>query len=336
MKRVPTAATVGLVLLMNIAGVCGAFAETKTVRIAKQFGISYLPITVMESEKLLEKHAKAAGLDVQPQWIQFTSGAPMNDAILSGNLDLASGGASQLITIWGKSRSTFGVKGIAALNAMPLYLISVNPRVKSIADLTETDRIGLPAVKTSIQALTLQIAAEKAFGLGQQYRLDPSTISMGHPDAQAAMMGGKSGITAHFGSAPFMYQELADPRAHKILDSYDVMGGPHVFNVVWASTKFHDENPKLIRAFIDALSEAETILKDDPAHAAAIYVKMDNARMDVKEVERMIRLPENEWTIVPKNIMGYADFMHRVGALSIKPASWKDLFFPEVADLPGS
>jgi NitT/TauT family transport system substrate-binding protein len=336
MKRVPILATMGLALLTNIAGVCGASAETKTVRIAKQFGISYLPITIIESEKLLEKHAKATGLDVQPQWIQFTSGTPMNDAILSGSLDLASGGVGPMITIWGKTRSSIGVKGVAALNAMPLYLVSVNPKVKSIADLTESDKIALPAVKTSIQALTLQMAAERTFGPGQQYKLDSLTVSMGHPDAQAAMLGEKSGITAHFGSAPFMYQELNDPRAHKILDSYEVLGGPHTFNVVWATTKFHDNNPKLIRAFLDALSDAETILKDDPARAAAIYVKFDNAKMDVKEVERMIRLPENEWTIVPKNIMGYADFMHRVGALSVKPTSWKELFFPEIADLPGS
>ena len=330
------AATAGLALLVNIAGVCSAFAEAKTVRIAKQFGISYLPITIMESEKLLEKHATAAGLDVQPQWIQFTSGTPMNDAIISGNLDFASGGVGPMITIWGKTRSSFAVKGVAALNAMPLYLVSVNPKVKSIADLTDADRIALPAVKTSIQALTLQMAAERIFGPGQQYRFDALTVSMGHPDAQAAMLGEKSGINAHFGSAPFMYQELADPRAHKILDSYEVMGGPHTFNVVWAATKFHDENPKLIRAFIDALGDAEKILRDEPARAAAIYVKFDNSKMDVKEAERMIRLPENQWTIVPKNIIAYADFMHRVGALSVKPATWKDLFFPEMADLPGS
>jgi NitT/TauT family transport system substrate-binding protein len=241
-----------------------------------------------------------------------------------------------MITIWGKTRGGIAVKGVAAMNSMPLYLVSVNPKVKSIADLTEADRIALPAVKTSIQALTLQMAAERILGTGQQYRFDALTVSMGHPDAQAAMLGEKSGINAHFGSAPFMYQELADPRAHKILDSFEVMGGPHTFNVVWATTKFHEENPKLVRAFIDALSEAEKILREEPARAAAIYVKLDKSKMDVAEVERIIRLPENEWTIVPKNIMGYADFMHRVGALSVKPASWKDLFFPEMADLPGS
>jgi NitT/TauT family transport system substrate-binding protein len=336
MKRVPIEAMIGVALLVNIAGVCSARAEAKSVRIAKQFGISYLPITIMESEKLLERHAKDAGLDVQPQWIQFTSGTPMNDAILSGNLDFASGGVGPMITIWGKTRGSYGVKGIAAMNSMPLYLVSVNPKVKSIKDLSDADRIALPAVKTSIQALTLQMAAERTFGPGQQYRFDALTVSMGHPDAQAAMLGEKSGINAHFGSAPFMYQELADPRAHKILDSYEVLGGPHTFNVVWATTKFHDDNPKLVRAFIDALGDAEKILRDEPARAAAIYVKLDNPKMDPAEVERMIRLPENEWTIVPKNMMAYCTFMHRVGALSVQPASWKDLFFPEVGDLPGS
>ncbi|GAC1561361.1 MAG: ABC transporter substrate-binding protein [Beijerinckiaceae bacterium] len=337
MKQSPTRRLrAALTLFVLVASAFGASAETKVVRLAKQFGISYLPLTIMESEALLEKHAKAAGLDIKTEWIQFTGGTPMNDTIISGNLDLASGGVGPMLTIWGKTRSGIGVKGVAALNSMPLYLVSVNPRVKSIGDLTDADKIALPAVKTSIQALTLQMAAQKMFGPGQQNRFDQLTLSMGHPDAQAAMMGGKSGITAHFGSAPYMYQELADPRAHKILDSFEVMGGPHTFNVVWATTKFHDENPKIIRAFLDALADAEKKITDDPAGAAAIYVKVDNSKMDVAEVERIIRLPENEWTIVPKNIIAYADFMNRVGVLSVKPASWKDLFFADIADLPGS
>ena len=33
--------------------------------------------------------------------------------------------------------------------------------------------------------------------------------------------------------------------------------------------------------------------------------------------------------LLPLNTMKYFDFMHRVGAIKNKPASWKDLFFPE-------
>ena len=213
----------------------GAQAQTKTVRLAKQFGISYLPLTIMEQKQLLEAQGKKLGLDLKTEWVVFTSGAPMNEAIISGNLDFASGGVGPLLTIWGKTRGNLGVKGVAALNSMPLYLNTINPNVKTIKDFTDKDRIALPAVRVSIQAITLQMAAEKAFGPGQHGKLDALTASLGHPDGYAAMMSGKSEITGHFTSAPFMYQELEDNRVRKVLDSYEVLGGPHTFNVIWAT-----------------------------------------------------------------------------------------------------
>ncbi len=73
----------------------------------------------------------------------------MNDAIISGNLDFASGGVGPLLTIWGKTRTNLGVKGVAALNSMPLYLNTINPNVKTIKDFTDKDRIALPAVQES-------------------------------------------------------------------------------------------------------------------------------------------------------------------------------------------
>ena len=73
-----------------------AQAQTKTVRIAKQFGISYLPLTIMEADHLLEAEGKKRGLDLKTEWLKFTGGPPMNDAILSGNLDFASGGVGPI------------------------------------------------------------------------------------------------------------------------------------------------------------------------------------------------------------------------------------------------
>jgi NitT/TauT family transport system substrate-binding protein len=313
-----------------------AAAETKTVRIAKQFGISYLPLTVMEEKKLLEEHGKQLGLDLKTEWVQFTGGPPMNEAIISGNLDFASGGVGPLLTIWSRTRGRLGVKGVAALNSMPLYLNTINPAVKTIKDFTEKDRIALPAVKVSIQAITLQMAAEKVFGPGQQNKLDALTVTLGHPDGMAQLMGGKSEITAHFTSAPFMYQELADSRVHKVLDSYDVLGGPHTFNVVWATTKYYNDNRKVVQAFIAALDDAMKQIAQDPAAAAQLWVKNENSKIPVAEIERMIRLPENEWTMVPKKIMTYADYMSRSGMITAKPARWQDVFFEDTHKLPGS
>jgi NitT/TauT family transport system substrate-binding protein len=313
-----------------------AEAQTKTVRLAKQLGISYLPLTIMEEKKLLEEHGKRLGLDLKTEWVTFTSGAPMNEAIISGNLDFASGGVGPLLTIWDRSRNTIGVKGVAAINCMPLYLNTINPNVKATKDFTARDRIALPAVKVSIQAVTLQMAAEKAFGLGEHGKLDALTVSLGHTDGLAAMLGGKSEITAHFTSAPFMYQELEHKRVRKVLDSYDVLGGPHTFNVVWTSARFYNENRNLAQAFIAALDDAMKQITSDPAAAAALWVKAENAKLSAAFIEKLIRLPENEWTMVPKKVMSYAEFMSRVGILRSRAATWRDIFFEDAHGMPGS
>src|SRR6266571_3359166 len=276
----------GLILTMGTAA-----AQTKTVRVAKQFGISYLPLTLIEDKKLIEAHARRLGLEVKTEWVQLTSGTPMNEALISGSVDFVSGGVGPLLSIWGKTRENFGVKAVAALNAMPLYLTSINPSVKSIKDFTDRDRIALPAVRVSIQAITLQMAAESAFGPGQQYRLEPLTVSLSHPDGFSQMMSGKSEITAHFTSAPFMYQELADKRVRKILDSYDVLEGPHTFNAVWATSRLYGENRKLVQAFGAALAEAMSRIRQDPAGVAALWVKAESSKLPAAEAERLIRLP---------------------------------------------
>jgi tartrate dehydratase beta subunit/fumarate hydratase class I family protein len=206
--------------------------ETKTVRFAEQFGIGYLPLSIMQDMKLVEKQAQAQGLgQVTVEWTKLTGGAPINDALISGQIDIAAGGVGPLLTIWAKTRGSLNVKGVAALNSMPLYLNTINPNVATIKDFTEKDRIALPSVKVSIQAVTLQMAAEKVFGEGKYDQFDALTVSMSHPDGFTNMMSGKSEITGHFTSAPFMYQELEDKRVKRVLSSYEVIGGPATFNL---------------------------------------------------------------------------------------------------------
>jgi NitT/TauT family transport system substrate-binding protein len=159
---------------------------------------------------------------------------------------------------------------------------------------------------------------------------------MSHPDALASMLGGKSEINSHFGSAPFQEMELADPRVHKVLDSYDVLGGPHTFNTVWANSKFATANPKIMKAFLDALEESMTRIKADPAAAAALWVKAENSKLPVADAEKIIRNPQNEWTTTPKKILTYLDYMNRAGLVSTKTNDWKDIFFSGIHGAPGS
>jgi NitT/TauT family transport system substrate-binding protein len=313
-----------------------ALAELAEIKIAKQYGIGYLPLMLMEDGKLIEKHAKVSGVDVTVTWATFAGGNVMNDALLSNSLQVASGGVGPMITLWSRTRGNLDVRGVAALNSMPLMLVTRNPTVKTVKDFTDNDRIAMPAVKISVQALALQMAAEQAFGPGQQNRLDSLTVSMAHPDAMQALLSGQSEVNAHFGSPPFQYQELARPEMHVVLNNYDVMGGAVTFNVVWTTEKFRSENPKLYEAFVKALDEAQGAINRDKRAAAEAYLRISKDRDTVDNIVRMMNDPQIVFTTTPQNVMKYADFMARTGAIKIKPESWKDLFFPNVHGLPGS
>jgi NitT/TauT family transport system substrate-binding protein len=219
---------------------------------------------------------------------------------------------------------------------MPLFLVTRNPNVKSIKDFTEQDRIALPAVKISVQALALQMAAEQAYGPGQQNRLDPLTVTMSHPDAMQALLAGQSEVDSHFGSPPFQYQELAKPGTHMVLNNYDVMGGAVTFNVVWTTDKFRTENPKLYDAFVKALDEAQGTINRDKRAAAEAYLRISKDKDTLDNIARMMNDPQIVFTTTPQNVMKYADFMVKTGAIKVKPDSWKDLFFPNVHGVPGS
>ena len=313
-----------------------ARAEMAEIKVAQQYGISYLPLMIMEEQRLIERHAKAAGVDVKVGWAKFAGGNVMNDALLSSSLQFASGGVGPLVTLWARTRGNLDVKAVSAINSMPIFLNTRNPAVKTIKDFTDKDRIALPAVKVSIQAVTLQMAAEKAFGEGQQNRLDAITVSLSHPDAQIALLSGAGEIDAHFSSPPFQYQQLAKPGVHTVLNSYEVLGGPATFNLVWTTSKFRAENPRLYDAFVKALDEATAIINGDRKAAAETYLRLAKDKDTVQDILAVLNDPAIVYTTTPQNVTKYTDFMFKSGAIKVRPESWKDLFFPNAHGLPGS
>lgn len=313
-----------------------AKAEPRTVRIAQQFGISYLPLTIMQQKHLLESEGKKLGLDLTTEWTHFSNGAAMNNALLSGSLDIASGGVGPLVTAWARTKGKQDIKGLCALNSMPLYLNTIDPNVKTIKDFTAKDKIALPAVRVSMQAVILQMAALKMLGKGHEHDLDKYTVSLSHPDGLAQMMSFKSEITGHFTSAPFMYQELANPKVHRVLNSYDVFGGPHTFNVVWAMGDFYKKNPKIVQAFLSALKIAMADIKKDPKAAAALWVKANHSKLPVEQAEAIVTKPENTFTMTPQKVMVVANYMADVKMVPNRPKSWKDMFIDAIHNLPGS
>jgi NitT/TauT family transport system substrate-binding protein len=229
------------------------------------------------------------------------------------------------------------VKGVASLGNFPYYLVSIDPKVKTIADLGEHDRIALPAVGVSVQSRVLQFASAKLWGDKEYARLDKISVALPHPDATAAIIKGGTEITTHFGNPPFQEQELAgNPNAHIILNSYEVLGGPSSATVLYATQKWRDENPKTYKAFVDALGDAAAFVSAHPEEAADIYIRTTGAKTDRALLPSIIENPQVQFKTTPQNTFALADFMHRVGAIKNKPASSRDYFFDDSQNAAGN
>ncbi|WP_250493711.1 ABC transporter substrate-binding protein [Caballeronia sp. GAWG1-1] len=323
-------------LVVSLA--CSATAQAEgTLRVAEQFGVVYLLLNVARDQKFIEQEGKKQGVDIKVDWAKLSGGASINDALLSGSVDIAAAGVGPLLTIWDRTHGKQNVKGVASLGNLPYYLVSNDPRVKTIADFSDKDRIAVPAVGVSVQSRILQFASAKQWGDKQYDRLDKLTQAVPHPDAAAAIIAGGTEINAHFGNPPFQQQELAgNPKAHIVLNSYDVLGGPSSATVLYATEKFRNENPKTYRAFVDGLNDAARFVTANPEKAADIYLRVNNAKLDRDLLLKVIKDPAVQFKVQPQNTFPLAQFMHRVGAIKNDPKSWKDYFFDDPVTRGGS
>ena len=301
-------------------------------------GIGFLPLLVMEKQQLIEKYAREAGIDnLTVRWIDLGGPSVLNDALLSGAADFVAAGPPAFLTLWDRTRESLRVAGVAAMTSLPMYLNTRAEHLRRLDDLRPGDKVAMTAIKVSIPALIMEMYAARKYGVAEANRFDQYTVSMTHPDAVIALLSGATGISAHFTSPPFHQRERADPRIRTIMTSDEVMGGSTTFTMLSTTTKFRDEHPQVYGAVLRALQEANRLIVEDRRTAASLLVaSTPDAGFSIDEMVAMLEDPAIKFTTTPENIGKYADFMHRIGSIQTKPASWKDMFFPDIHAAPGS
>jgi NitT/TauT family transport system substrate-binding protein len=317
---------------------CGARAGREVRIPLGAGGVGFLPLLVMREHQLIEKHAAAAGLaDVTVRWIELGGPSVMNDALLSGSVDLIAAGPPAFITLWDKTRDNADVRGVAAMTSLPMYLNTTAEHLRSLEDLTAEDKIAVTSVKVSIPSIAMQMYAAERYGAAEAFRFDRYTVTMTHPDALIAMLSGAGQIDAHFTSPPFHQRERKDPRVHTVLDTNSILGGATTFTMLSTTSKFRDTSPALYAAVLAALEDANAQIRADPRAAAEIlYAAEPAAGFSVDELVEVLRDPDIDFTTTPANTEKYARFMRSIGSIEHAPASWRDLFFPEIHAAPGS
>jgi NitT/TauT family transport system substrate-binding protein len=314
-------------------------SEVTEVRIPRGAGgVGFLPLLVMEKYHIIEQEARELGIqNLQVKWIDLGGPAVMNDSLLSGSVDFIAAGPPAFLILWDRTESSAKVKGVAAMSSLPMYLNARADHLKQLDDLTDRDKIAVTAVKVSIPSIVMQMYARNKYGANDATRFDKYTVTMTHPDGVIALLSGSGAISAHFTSPPFHQRERKDPHIRTIMTSDDVMGGSTTFTMLSTTTAFRENNPKVYKAVLKALDDAiDVIVSDKEDGADILLASTPESGFSREEVIAMMNDPSVKFTTTPQNVMKYAEFMHSIGSIKKAPASWKDLFFAEVQDSPGS
>jgi NitT/TauT family transport system substrate-binding protein len=321
---------------LGLLAAAPAHAQAKSeIAITRQPGILYLASHVMEEHKLIEAHAAKAGVaNLKVNWLNLSGGGAQTDALLAGSVDIVNTGTGNLLLLWDRTRGR--VKGIIGSSAQPVLLLSREERIRTLADIGPEDKIAVPTVKISTQAILLQMAAAKMYGDAEVNRFDANTVQLGHPDAMAAMSNARHEVTSHFSAPPFQYLELA-AGAHLVASSKDIIGGPLSQAQFFTTTQFADANPVTVKAVRAATEEAIAYIRQNPRGALAIYKKITGDKADLDQLADILRQPDMmEFRTEPQGTMRFAEHLYKTGILKTMPKAWTDYYLPIASDLAGS
>jgi NitT/TauT family transport system substrate-binding protein len=327
------------VILAGSAGAASpAAADVATLRIVVPPDLAALPLIVAAHGGLVEKQAQARGLEaVTVQWLKPSGGNPL-EPLLKGEADVvATTDLVGFLLAWDERSGTLEeIRGLAALARMPYLLLSRNPAIQTIRDLTAKDRIAVPATKISLPAVLLQMAAAQEWGVAQYDRLDALTVARSSNDAISALRAGRGDINADFSRTPYADDERGNPAVHRVMDSYDILG-PHSVGAVVATARFRDANPALCAALVGALIQAGEFIKLRRGAAAEIYDTMEKGNdIPIEELTDMLGDPDTAFSPAPAGIQRLVAFLQQTGRVKHSPDSWQQLFFPEIYKQPGN
>src|SRR5580700_6000334 len=117
-------------------------AEVDTVRIAMPYGLGYLPTYIVVDRHLIQQHAAAAGLgDIKVTQRNMASGPVTSDMILANDADIGMGGWGPAFIMWDKTSGANKVRGIMPLSGQSIIMLSIDPRIKTIRDFRDGDKI---------------------------------------------------------------------------------------------------------------------------------------------------------------------------------------------------
>lgn len=284
-----------------------------SLTIAIQPGIGYGNLLVMKYQKLLEKKYPNTTFN----WPVLTNGDAIRDGIISGTIAIGSGGVGPFLIGWDRG---VGYKLIGGLNLMDLWMVSMNPAIKSLKDIKPGMKIGMPS-PDAIQAIALRMGCQEQ--LGNPKALDTNIVAIRHPDGVLALRNGQ--LDCHLSSPPFQFEEVA-AGGHVVFKSWQATGKT-TFNSVYTTDPFYDKYTDFTKYFYAQLQAATDYIHKNPDGYAQILEQDSGGKVKAAQYRTWLKEPGVEYSVVPRGFLKYGQFMHQIGMLKQTP-TLKDIELP--------
>lgn len=302
-------------LLAGCAATAGA--EATEVRIGYFPNVTHAPGLVADSDGLFEEQFAEEDVTVSTQ--AFNAGPDVIQAILSGSLDISYIGPNPTVTAYIQSNGE-GVRVIAGSTSGGASLV-VRPEITSHADL-KGKKLASPQLGNTQDIalrhwLTTQNLTATEDGGG-----DVSILPQSNSAAVQSFRAGE--IDGGWLPEPFA-SRLVEAGGVVLVDERDLWpDGEFVTTNVIARTEFVEENPELVRAFIEAHLDALDSIEADPA-AAQSTVAAQVKRITEQDIDPAVLQTawENiDFTANPLSdtLRASADHAEGVGLLPDKPS----------------
>lgn len=273
--------------------------EEKTITIAYQGGVGYAPVHILEAKELIEENYDG---DVTVEFVKLDSGAAINEGIIGGTIDIGCMGLGPAVA---GVAAGIPYKVISNLCSQSHGLMSNDPEITSLADITSEDKIAL--VNTgSFQHILLGMAAEQA--LGDAHALDNNIQAMSHAEGMAALESGT--VKLHLTSSPFIYQERVNENYTELTEINEVWPSGNSFLVAMASTSLA-EDTELFDAVNAAFGQAIDFINENPEETAEI--ESEYLELDLETVTGYLAEEDCQFFSELRGAETITDFMYRAG-----------------------
>lgn len=259
-----------------------------------------------------------AGLDVEI--VTFASGAPINEAMAAGELDVAVSGMATVYAL-ATGMYTYIGDGTITVNGQAIYARADSDIAKAgvysgnIIGSAETVKGCSILGPLSTAAHYNAISYVKAFDLTSD---DFSMVSMEYAQAYEAFITGQGDLLAT--TPPYTSQLAADPNYVKVADLYDVMGAPLVDTISVQNEVAETRGDDLV-ALLDCLYTAMDILATDDTlraeYGMRIYASEGTTYTEDDMASEIANQSYFTWDMLREDVYEFGATMINIGAFFV-------------------